>query len=99
MYGSIRRYRIASGTFDEIANRVKDGLVPLLDRTPGFVSYYVLKTTDDRATSFTICENRAAIDKVNLVALDWVKRNLPNQLLDPEVITGEVSISLAHAHV
>jgi len=74
--------------------------VPLLDKTPGFVSYYVVNSKErDRATSFTVCENQAAMDKVNQIALDWVKRALPNTLSDPEVITGELPIALTHAHV
>ncbi len=99
MYGSIRRYRIDSGTTDEIVNRVKEGLVPLLEKTPGFVGYYVIDADDGKATSFTICENEAAIERVNSIALDWVKRNLPNQLTNPEVIAGELPIALVHQHV
>jgi hypothetical protein len=98
MYGSIRRYRIRSGNFNEIVNRVKEGLVPLLEKTPGFVGYYVINTNDSKATSFTICENQAAVDAANHVALDWVKRTLGNQLSDPEVLAGDLPIALVHQH-
>ncbi len=99
MYGSIRRYRIASGTVDEIVNTVKEGLLPLLEKTPGFLGYYIVDTKDNKATSFTVCENQAAVDQINRVALDWVKRNLPNQLKDPEVFAGNMPVALIHQHV
>jgi len=99
MYGSIRRYRVTSGNFNEIVNTVKEGVVPLLEKTPGFIGYYVLDTKDNRATSFTICENQNAIDQVNRLALDWVKRNLANKLSEPEVIAGNMPVALTHQHV
>ncbi len=95
MYGSIRRYRIRAGSVNEIVNRVKEGLVPLLEQTPGFVGYYVLDSRDNKATSFTICENQAAVDHANHVALEWVKKNLSKQLSDPEVIAGDMPIALS----
>ncbi len=98
MYGSIRRYRVASGRFDEIVRAVKEGLLPLLQKTPGFLGYYVIDTKDDRATSFTICENQAAVDQANRIALGWVERNLPNQLADPEVFAGNMPVAFMNEH-
>ncbi len=99
MYGSIRRYRIRSGSVEEIVARVKTGLVPLLEKTPGFVAYYIVDASDTKATSFTVADNRASIDEINRVALEWVQRNLPNQLSDPEVIAGNLPVALVHQHV
>ncbi len=98
MYGSIRRYRIASGNFDEIVNTVKEGLVPLLEKTHGFLGYYIVDTKDNKATSFTICEDQAAVDQANRVAMDWVKKNLPKQLTDPEVFAGNMPVAFMHQH-
>jgi hypothetical protein len=98
MYGSIRRYRVKSNNVDEVINRVKSGLLPLLEKTPGFVGYYTLGPHDGKVTSFTVCENQVAIDQVNRTALDWVKHTLPNDLSEPEVIAGELTISLMHQH-
>ncbi len=99
MYGSIRRYRVNSNNVDEVMNRVKSGLLPLLEKTPGFVGYYTLGPNDGKVTSFTICETQVAIEQATRTALDWVKRNLPNELSEPEVINGELTISTIHTHV
>ena len=98
MYGSIRRYRVNSNNVDEVMNRVKIGLLPLLEKTPGFVGYYTLGPNDGKVTSFTICETQTAIEQVNRTALDWVKRTLPNDLSDPEVIAGELTIASLREH-
>jgi hypothetical protein len=89
---------VVSGNVDEIVNTVRNGLLPLLEKTPGFLGYYVINTKDNKATSFTICENQAAVEQVNRTALDWVKRNLPNDLTDPAVIAGELTIAFLHEH-
>ncbi len=95
MHGSIRRYRIRTGSVNEIVNRVRDGLLPLLEQTPGFVAYYIVDSRDNKATSFTICENQAAVDQANHVALEWVKKNLSKQLSDPEVISGDMPVAVS----
>jgi hypothetical protein len=98
MYGSIRRYRIRSGNVDEIVEKVKAGLLPVLEKTPGFVAYYILNAESNRATSFTIGENREALEQMNRIALDWVKSNLADRLSEPEVLTGPVPVALIHQH-
>ena len=98
MYGSIRRYRVNPKNVDHVMNRVREGLLPLLEKTPGFVAYHTMGPNDGKVTSFTICDTQAAIDQVNRTALDWVRRNLPDDLSDPEVIGGELMISTIHQH-
>ncbi len=98
MYGSIRRYRIRSGNVGEIVDRVKAGLVPLLEKTPGFLGYYVLNAESNRVTSFSIGESREAVGEMNRLALEWVNQNLPDRLSEPEVIAGELPIALSHEH-
>lgn len=98
MHGSIRRYRVKSNNVDEVINRVRSGLLPLLEKTPGFVAYYTMGPHDGKVTSFTICDNQAAVEQVNRIAVDWVKRTLPDDLSDPEIIAGELTIATIHQH-
>lgn len=96
MFGCIRKYRVRQGDVKEISARVKQGLVPLLEKTSGFQGYHVINTNDGFVTSVTICDSRAAAETLNRTAIDWVTRNLPNALSDPEVTIGELTISLVH---
>ena len=98
MYGSIRRYRIRSGSVNEIVEKVKEGLVPLLEKVPGFEGYYIVNSEANRATSFTVGANREAVDRMNRVALDWVKENLRDRLSEPEIIAGPLPVALVHQH-
>ncbi len=96
MHGSIRRYRIRSGTVTEIVEKVRTGLLPLLEKTPGFVGYYVINAEANRATSFTIGDSHEALNELNRIALEWVKQNLPDKLSEPEVISGPLPVALIH---
>ncbi len=96
LYGSIRRYRVRSGSVNEIIESVQTGLVPLLERVPGFAGYYVINAESNRATSFTVGESREALDEMNKVALQWVREHLPERLGEPEVIAGPLPVALVH---
>jgi hypothetical protein len=98
MYGSIRRYRVRTGTVTDIIESVKTGLVPLLVQVPGFTGYYLVNAESNRATSFTVAETREALDEMNRVALQWVQENLPGRLSEPEVIAGPLPVALVHQH-
>ena len=99
LYSSIRRYRIRSGTASEIAESVKAGLLPILEKTPGFVSYYIINADSNRATSFTVGESHEAVNEMNRVAIKWVADNLPERLSEPEVIAGPLPVALVHQNV
>jgi hypothetical protein len=99
MYGSIRRYRIRSGNLNEIVESVKTGLLPLLQKVPGFAGYYIINAEANRATSFTVGETREAVEQMNRLALDWVKQSLPDRLSEPEVIAGPLPVALVHQNV
>jgi heme-degrading monooxygenase HmoA len=94
MVGSIRKYRVRQGDAGDLSARVRQGLVPLLEKAPGFLGYYVLDSNDGFVTSVTICDSRADAEAITNIALDWVKRNLPDMLTDPVVTIGELTISL-----
>ncbi len=99
MHGSIRRYRIRSGSVNDIIEKVREGLLPILEKMPGFVAYYIVNAESNRATSFTVGEDREALEALNRTAVDWVKLNLPDRLSEPEVIAGPLPVASIHQHV
>ena len=42
MFISIRKYTVRSGSAGELARRVREGFVPLLEQMQGFRGYYLL---------------------------------------------------------
>jgi hypothetical protein len=99
LYGAIRRYRIRTGSVNEIVESVKTGLVPLLEKMPGFTGYYIINGESNVATSFTVGESHEQVAEMNRVAIKWVTENLPDRLGAPEVIAGPVPVALTHQHV
>ena len=42
MFATIRRYQGQPGQTEKTIQRVKDGLIPILSKQPGFVSYHAI---------------------------------------------------------
>ena len=91
MYIAVRRYKIKSGSFDEIASRTIEGLMPLISQASGFMAYYAVDEGNDIAFTVSIFQDQAGADESTRVAADWVKQNLASLVQGPpEVIAGEV---------
>src|SRR5438132_7266904 len=91
MYAAIRRYKIKPSSFDEIARRASEGLVPLISQASGFLAYYAVDAGNDIACIISIFEDQAGADESTRVAADWVQQNLASLVQGPpEVTAGEV---------
>jgi hypothetical protein len=42
MYAAIRQGKARSGMAEELAGRIKEGLIPIVSDVPGFMGYYVV---------------------------------------------------------
>jgi uncharacterized protein len=94
MYATIRRYQgLEPGRTDETVRRVKDGLLPIIGRQPGFASYLAVDVGNDVPVSVSIYESRAAAEAANQAAAAWVKTNLVDLVTPGEVLVGEVLLS------
>ena len=95
MYVVIRRYA-AGARASEVAQRVGEGLVPILTKLPGFRAYYCFVGEDGRPVSVSIVDSRAAAVVANDRAREWVAANMADLLPDPpEVTMGEMLVDAA----
>lgn len=93
MYAVIHQYYIIPGTDDELVQRVRDGLVPMLSKEPGFVAYYVLQVRNDMLIFVSIFDSLARAEEPPLEVIDWEQQNIaPFIQCLPEVKIGEVRI-------
>ncbi len=94
MFVAIRYYQTDPGSVDEVVRRVKEGFVPLIRDTPGFVSYLVLAPSEreDELVSVSVFESQEGAEESNEKAEDWVQQNLSELLPLPEVAAGEVVV-------
>ena len=86
MYAIIRRYKIGSGSAEEV--------VSLVSQPPGLVAWYVMDGGDRVVASFSVFENQAQAEELNSMALGSLDRpDLQRfQIETPEVTAGEVML-------
>ncbi|MBI2955324.1 MAG: antibiotic biosynthesis monooxygenase [Chloroflexi bacterium] len=90
MYASIRRYKVEPKSLDEVIKKVRGSFVTMIDKTPGFISYYVLKSGADEVVFVSVFETQAEVEKANRQEADWIKQSVATLLPHPpEVIVGE----------
>lgn len=98
MHLTIRRYQVDPGSVEEATRRVREGLVPTIKETPGFLAYYVLDSGDGTVASVSVFEDQAGAEESTRRAADWVGQNLATLLpIPPEVVAGEVTVYEAAA--
>lgn len=94
MYAVIRQYVFDPMNAEEINRKVREGFVPLIKETPGFVSYYWLESGQGTAASVGVFREKSRAEESILLAEEFVRRELGDMLGKPEITHGLVQ---AHA--
>jgi hypothetical protein len=92
MFAAIRYYRTDPDSIDSVVRRVKEGFVPFIKETPGFVAYFVLNPRQDEIVSVSVFKEQRSAEESNKKAEEWVKQNLSELLPSPEVADGQVVV-------
>ena len=96
MYASIRTYRFASGSIDDLMHRVDRDFADALSQEPGFVGYQVVATGDDTLMSISMFRSKEEAERSNEIAAQWVTEDLAEFAVERMgAITGEVMVSRA----
>lgn len=102
MYGVIRTAVAAPGGLlpaDLILSRVEGEVVPRLRQLPGFLAYYVMRTTDDRIVTITFFETPEGARESTDVVRRWALGNRDEfgdiviDAVEGTVDEGEVKLS------
>ena len=83
MYAAIRQGKAKPGKAEELAARIKEGVIPLVSDVPGFMAYYVVYAPDDTLTAIGVFNNFEAAEESNKRALAWIDENLGPLLAGP----------------
>jgi heme-degrading monooxygenase HmoA len=92
MYALIRQYDGLDTKVRETAsNKANAELRPILAKSPGFVSYELVRPDgkDDSVASISIFETRADAEASTKIAEEWVLTNLPS-MTKPMKMSGEL---------
>jgi antibiotic biosynthesis monooxygenase len=93
MYAAIRQGKARAGMAEELADRIKEGVIPIVSDVPGFMAYYVVYAPDDTVTAISIFNNVEAAEESNRRALAWIDQNLGPLLTGPvSAVAGPVIV-------
>ncbi|MGN6634613.1 MAG: antibiotic biosynthesis monooxygenase [Oryzihumus sp.] len=93
----IALYDIKSGSFDEIAAQARSGMVPLFQKSDGFVSYGVAQVDKESFVSLSTWETHAQADAAAAKAADWVKANSRDRFSLLKNYVGDLAIDIGSA--
>ena len=96
VFGSIRRYRLAHGSMDELARRVDEGFAEEIRTRPGFVSYEFIDCDGDEVITISMFSKARQAEASRELAQRWTEENLTDLEFDRiEALHGEVMVSRA----
>jgi heme-degrading monooxygenase HmoA len=84
-------YSITQGTYEELVERAREGLAPILRDSPGFVFYSVTDVGDGRLVSVSTWQTREQAEAAAAKSAEWVSENLANSIALQENLIGEMT--------
>jgi hypothetical protein len=97
MFSSVRRYRLMSGSFDDLLHLVDTDFAETVQEMDGFVEYQVLECGNGELVTITTFRDRRTAEESAELAADWIRDTLVRQfdLQRLESFVGEIAISRA----
>ena len=101
MFASVRRYRLKSGSIDDLLHLVDTDFAETVQEMDGFLEYQVLECGNGEIVTITTFRDRNSARASMEMAADWVRDTLAAQfdLTRMEGFVGEVAISRAREAV
>ena len=84
-------YSITQGTYEELMDRAREGLAPILRDSPGFVFYSVTDVGDGRLVSVSTWESREQAEAAAAKSAEWVSENMADSIALQENLIGEMT--------
>jgi hypothetical protein len=101
MFASVRRYRLESGSIDDLLHLVDTDFAESVQEMDGFVEYQVLECGNGEIITITTFKDRRSAEASMEMAADWVRDTLARKfdLARLEGFVGEVAVSRASEDV
>ena len=85
----VAKYKVTSGTLNEVRDLAQDGMLKAFKEQPGFVSYGVADSGDGTILSISHWESHDEAEKAAVVAREWVATNVADRVGLLENNTGD----------
>jgi hypothetical protein len=97
MFSSVRRYRLRSGSIDDLLHLVDTDFAETVQEMDGFVEYQVLECGNGEIITITTFRDRRSAEVSTEMAADWVRDTLARRfdLERLEAFVGEIAVSRA----
>jgi len=76
----IANYKVIKGTFPELAEEARDGMLATFRAQPGFIRYGLADTGEGTCVSISQWETRAQADAATPLAATWVREHLADRV-------------------
>jgi heme-degrading monooxygenase HmoA len=76
----ISNYKVIKGTFPELAEEAKGGMLDIYKKQPGFIRYGFADTGKDECVSVSVWETHAQADAATPLAASWVRQHLADRV-------------------
>jgi Antibiotic biosynthesis monooxygenase len=87
----VANYKITKGTFPELAEEAKSGMLRTFRDQPGFIRYGLADTGEGNCLSISLWENRAQADAAAPVAATWVREHLGDKIELRSDVVGDLA--------
>jgi hypothetical protein len=96
VYASIRRYRLRTGSMEDLMDRVDAGFAEEISMQPGFCSYEAIDCGDGEVTTISVFRDGEEAEASRELAQRWTEKNLAGFEFDRlSPAAGEVMVSRA----
>jgi hypothetical protein len=85
----IATYEIKRGSFQELADVARKGMLPKFQEQPGFIRYGLADLGEKTCLSLSLWETRKEADSSVIVAADWVRENIADRVELRSNVTGD----------
>ena len=87
----VATYGITKGTFQEVAETAKTGMLPKFKQQPGFIRYGLADLGDKSCLSISLWETHEQAQAATPVAASWVKDNLADRIVLKSNSVGDLA--------
>jgi heme-degrading monooxygenase HmoA len=88
MYTAFRRGKVKPEKAAEVLQHIKESVLPLIKKVPGFLSFYAVRLGEDEIITISVFETQAQANESSTVAAEWVLAHIAPLLAGPLDISG-----------
>jgi hypothetical protein len=82
MHIAVRRYSVDPSVYDTLKERLESDFIPQLKHVNGFIAYYAVMSGRDTLDTISVFETQEGERKSTELAMEFVRRNYPNQRIE-----------------